>query len=408
MHIKVENISKIFEMASMEQLVSFWHILLGTECRIQQKDVKIAVDNVSFEISEGERVGIIGNNGAGKSTLLQMIAGLASPSSGYVEVEGHVDCIMTLGIGIREELTGLENIYVDGEINNKSRKKIDKVMDDIIEFAELGEFINYPVRTYSSGMKARLAFAMIIFIDPEILIVDEALSAGDYRFSQKASQNMEEICRKGKIFILVAHSMGAIVAMCNRCIWLDAGKVMMDGSPDVVTKAYLEHVKKSDGKKFLKKFNDNIGFTSFNKGVEFTKLELSGGDKKSSSIFDVNDDIIVHIGIEIFSELNKPDIRIVVERVDGVIVIDNSSSIDGYEFPDKPGRFELTVLLNNTIRIGKQTYQVSVEVTVEDSLGERETAAIGTTVLRIENNIYPHENPVSWIDPTWHGLERVV
>ena len=183
-----------------------------------------AIDNVSLKIEKGERVGIIGTNGAGKTTMLSIIAGLLEKTSGEIDVEGHVDCIMSLGTSIREDATGRMNIYIDGEVNGKSKEEIDEIIDEIINFSELGTAIDQPVRTYSTGMKSRLAFSMIIYLKPEILIIDEALSAGDTQFGIKASKMMKKICSQGKILILVSHSMNAIKDMCDRCIWMDHGK----------------------------------------------------------------------------------------------------------------------------------------------------------------------------------------
>ena len=200
--------------------------------------IKAAVAGLTLSMEAGERVGIIGPNGAGKSTLLHMIAGIGTPSSGSVIVDGKVTSILTLGIGVREEMTGRENIYLDGELQGKTRHQVDEVIDAIVDFAELGEFIDRPVRTYSTGMKSRLSFAMISHVNPEILLIDEALSAGDAAFSVKATAKIREICARGKIVLLVSHSLGAIRDMCNRCIWMEEGAIIMDGSPGEVTRAY--------------------------------------------------------------------------------------------------------------------------------------------------------------------------
>lgn len=238
---------------------------------------KVAVAGVSLAIQQGERLGIVGRNGAGKSTLLHMIAGLSSPSSGSIEINGKVTSVMTLGVGLRDDLSGRENIYVDGEIQGKSRQEIGKVIDQIIAFADLGEFIDYPVRTYSTGMKARLAFSMISHIDPEILIIDEALSVGDAAFSSKATARIREICARGKIVIIVSHGMQAIKDICNRCLWMENGRVIMDGAPEDVTRAYIDSVRAADEEQLMGKFRKFIGQRTMREGWAVKNVAIFNG-----------------------------------------------------------------------------------------------------------------------------------
>lgn len=211
---------------------------------------KDAVKSVSLSISPGERVGIIGPNGAGKSTLLQMISGISDPSSGMITVQGRVTCVMTLGVALRELATGRENIYLDGEALGFTRSHVEEYLDEVIEFSELGDFIDRPVRTYSTGMKSRLAFSMLIAAEPEILLIDEALSAGDVFFAKKASAKMASLTAAGKIVIVVSHGMSSITQMCERCIWMADGTVVMDGDSQSVTEAYLENCREADARKW--------------------------------------------------------------------------------------------------------------------------------------------------------------
>ena len=209
------------------------------------QEPKKAVEGVSFRIAEGERVGFIGRNGAGKTTLLQILAGISDPTGGRLRVSGKVTAIFTLGMALREDLTGLENIYVEGELQGRSREQTRALVDEIVAFSELGEFIDRPVRTYSTGMKSRLAFSTIVHIEPEILIIDEALSVGDAKFAAKAGAKMRELTRRGRILILVSHSMAAIQDMCSRCVWMDDGRVRQDGPPAEVTAAYIDVVRRA-------------------------------------------------------------------------------------------------------------------------------------------------------------------
>ena len=200
-----------------------------------------AVKDLSFEVKKGETVGIIGRNGCGKSTLLKMITNVLTPSSGRVIVHGHISAILELGAGFNPEMSGLENIYLNASINGLSKEQTDKKIDEIEKFSELGEFLHQPIKTYSSGMKARLAFAVAINVAPDILIVDEALSVGDAAFQRKCFSKMEEIRANGATVLFVSHSEGSIVSLCNRAIWLSNGEQVLDGVPKLVTGLYLKY-----------------------------------------------------------------------------------------------------------------------------------------------------------------------
>lgn len=279
LYVELDQVSKVFPVGSSAtgELVA---AMAGNQGQDTQAGGKVAVDRLTLSITEGERLGIVGRNGAGKSTLLHMIAGISEPTAGVIRINGRVTSIMTLGVGLRDDLSGRENIYVDGEIQGKSRAEVDRVIDQVIDFAELGKFIGYPVRTYSTGMKARLAFAMITHIEPEILIIDEALSVGDASFSAKATARILDICARGKIVILVSHGMQSVRDICNRCIYLKDGQLVMDGSPEDVTKAYIEEVRGEDEAGLMHRFSAQVGNRSRKAGSEIRRVSLlSGGDE---------------------------------------------------------------------------------------------------------------------------------
>ena len=208
-----------------------------------------ALKSVDFEIYKGETVGIIGRNGSGKSTLLKIITGVLTPTSGKITVDGKISAILELGAGFNPELTGVENIYLNTSINGMSKSQTDSKIDEIIAFSELGEFINQPVKTYSSGMKARLGFAVAINSDPDILIVDEALAVGDAAFQRKCFAKMEDIRKSGATILFVSHSESNIVNLCTRAIWLSNGEKVIEGEPKYVTGLYLKNSNKKDIKK---------------------------------------------------------------------------------------------------------------------------------------------------------------
>ncbi|WP_409344196.1 ABC transporter ATP-binding protein [Paenibacillus sp. MBLB4367] len=196
-----------------------------------------AVNNVSFHINKNEIVGLIGKNGSGKSTILKMITGILTPTAGAIQVEGKVSALLELGAGFNPDYTGMENIYLHGTIMGFTKEEIDARIDEILSFADIGEFIHQPVKMYSSGMFVRLAFAVAINVDPDILIIDEALSVGDVKFQQKCFRKIEEF-KRDKTILVVSHDMGVITKYCDRAIWINEGNILHDGSPIEISKKY--------------------------------------------------------------------------------------------------------------------------------------------------------------------------
>lgn len=197
-----------------------------------------ALQNVSFDIMKGEVVGIIGNNGAGKSTLLKIISGILKPTSGKVEVKGNIVPMLELGSGFDHDLTGRENIFLNGAILGYSEEFLKEKYDEIVEFSELGKFIDAPIRNYSSGMMMRLAFSVATVVNPDILIVDEILAVGDADFQEKSKKRMLELMGGGTTVLFVSHSLEQIQEMCDRVIWLEHGKVKMIGETNKVCNTY--------------------------------------------------------------------------------------------------------------------------------------------------------------------------
>lgn len=238
--INVEHVSMKFRMANdrvdslKEYLVAFM------EHRLQYKEFQV-LDDISFDVKKGEVVGIIGKNGAGKSTLLKIIAGVMTPTKGNVIVEGNIVPMLELGSGFDDELTGKENIFLNGAILGYSKEFLEEKYQEILDFSELGEFINMPIRNYSSGMMMRLAFSVATVVQPEILIVDEILAVGDEGFQNKSKARMLELMSGGTTVLFVSHSIGQIEEMCDRVIWLENHKIKMDDVASVVCTAYRKY-----------------------------------------------------------------------------------------------------------------------------------------------------------------------
>ncbi len=230
--IRVNNVTKIYRL--YDKPIDRLKEALSITRRSCHREY-YALRGVSFDVKKGETVGLIGVNGAGKSTMLKIITGVLTPSSGTVEINGRVSALLELGAGFNNEYTGLENIYLNGTMMGYTRAEVDERLDDILSFADIGDFIHQPVKTYSSGMFVRLAFAVAINIDPEILIVDEALSVGDVFFQSKCYRKFEEFKEQGKTILFVSHSLSSINKYCDRVILLNKGQKQAEGSaPEMI------------------------------------------------------------------------------------------------------------------------------------------------------------------------------
>jgi teichoic acid transport system ATP-binding protein len=218
----------------------------GKQARIQEFK---ALEDISFQVEKGHTVGIIGSNGAGKSTLLKALAGVFQPDSGNINLYSESISLLTLGTGFENELNGIDNIYLNGAVLGISKKEIDKKLQSIIAFADIGDFIYSPLRTYSTGMRSRLAFAISSNIEPDILLVDEMLGVGDEEFKEKSSARIRELILSDRTVVLVSHSMPIVRELCDMVLWLEKGRVMDYGETAKVVDAYMEHTKKKRAEK---------------------------------------------------------------------------------------------------------------------------------------------------------------
>jgi ABC-type polysaccharide/polyol phosphate transport system ATPase subunit len=237
--VRVEDVSVTYR-TSFEKAPT----LKSTMLRLGRRERVVreieALRGVSFEVTHGSVLGVIGANGAGKSTLVRTVAGILPPTSGRVEVRGRVSTLLALGVGFNKDLSGRENVVLGGLAGGLTRDEMAEKYDDIVEFAELGEFMDMPMRTYSSGMYGRLAFSVAVNMDPDILLIDEALSVGDARFRRKSFEKMRELCDQARTIVLVSHSMGSIAELCDQALWMHKGELRMWDEPDPVIEAYTE------------------------------------------------------------------------------------------------------------------------------------------------------------------------
>lgn len=237
--IEVNDVKKYFKIYADKGATAKEKILFWNRNKYERKQV---LDGVSFKIKRGESVGLVGHNGCGKSTTLKLITRIMYPDAGNIVIRGRVSSLLELGAGFHPDMTGIENIYINASIFGLTKKEIDAKLQDIIEFAELGEYINNPVRTYSSGMYMRLAFAVAINVDADILLIDEILAVGDVNFQTKCITKLFELKNQGITIVLVSHSMDQVEKVCTRSIWLQDGKIKMDDTPQIVKQAYLNYM----------------------------------------------------------------------------------------------------------------------------------------------------------------------
>lgn len=303
--IKVENLSKCYHIYDQPQDRLKQAIIPRIRSLIRKQPKNYfhefwALQNISFDIKKGETVGIIGRNGSGKSTLLQLICGTLTPTSGTVQTTGRIAALLELGSGFNMEFTGRENVYLNGAVLGLSQEDIKARFDDIVAFADIGDFIDQPVKMYSSGMVVRLAFAVAINVDPQILVVDEALSVGDELFQRKCYARIEQIRKNGATILFVSHSTSIIVQLCDRAILLENGKQLLDGSPQQVTKQYhrLIFSDSVDREKILQSINNHV--LTDDSSEEFHNTNKKDADTEFSN-FNENDTAVAQEDINLGS-----------------------------------------------------------------------------------------------------------
>lgn len=340
--IKVSNVSKEYNLyaSPMDRVKEAFSLTKKSYHTTFQ-----ALSDISFEVKQGETLGIIGKNGAGKSTLLKMITGVATPTSGSIEVNGQISALLELGTGFNPEYNGYQNIYLNGAMRGFTKEQMDQKMDEIISFADIGEYIEQPVKTYSSGMFARLAFAVMISFKPEILIVDEALSVGDVFFQQKCNTFMKENM-KGVTKLLVTHDMNSIANMADRAIILDKGHIIMDSTPLETIEYYLKMMHSDVFATSAAKEQPQISETS-DTNLDESDWTVASSDSEGGAMevtiskFSVT---VNNMQSEVAKDGDKTTIRVMIHSKK-----DCGNIILGYTFKDKYGN---SIFAQNTLGSG--------------------------------------------------------
>ncbi|EAX48966.1 ABC transporter related [Thermosinus carboxydivorans Nor1] len=345
--IRVTNLSKCYQIYDKPQdrlkqfILPRLQRLAGRQPKQYYREFW-ALKDVSFEVKKGETIGIIGRNGSGKSTLLQLICGTLTPTSGTVETNGRIAALLELGSGFNPEFTGRENVYMNGALLGLSQEEIDARFDDIAAFADIGDFIEQPVKTYSSGMFARLAFAVAVHVDPQILIVDEALSVGDGWFQHKSMARMRKLMEGGTTVLFVSHSIDAVRSLCQRAVWLENGAVKLIGDSNDITNRYMNDV-------FIE--HNRLVMASIS---EFSKNETENLEMLSASDDQEDDNAVL-------PSINLDNYNIVTVR--DVSVLNSHGLVTDKIRQGEPFSISISLLVNSTIR------DLSVGILIKDQFG---------------------------------------
>lgn len=333
-----------------------------------------ALQDVTFSLRQGEMLGIIGRNGSGKSTLLKLIAGITKPTQGKVVVNGRLSALIELGGGFHPEISGRENIMINGIILGLSRKELLQKMDDIIAFSGLGDFIDAPVRTYSSGMFIRLGFSIAIHVDPEILLIDEILAVGDAKFGHKCIEKIEEYKNNQKTILLVSHDLSAVEKFCDRVVWLEKGRVMAEGHPREIIDQYLTYIEREESDSYAAEHAhvtsdldshyehleqedlDGFGLLSphekgverkrwGNREVEIIEVTLLNREGKKDYVFQTGEPLTIKLVYQARKAIEKPVFGIGIFLQNGTCVYGSNTDIEHIQIDRIEGRGEVHCLI---------------------------------------------------------------
>jgi len=361
--IEVQGLSKKYRLGEYhaaygtlrETLVHATKRLTGQEHNRPRSEVW-ALRDVSFEVPEGQVLGVIGRNGAGKSTLLKVLTRIATPTSGRAEIRGRVGSLLEVGTGFNQELTGRENIYLNGAILGMKRREIEARFDDIVEFSGVEKFIDTPVKRYSSGMYVRLAFAVAAHLEPEILFVDEVLSVGDAEFQRRCLGRMEELANTGRTVVFVSHALPSVAQLCDRAIWIDGGKLVGDGdAPDMIAK-YLHQTRNSG--------TERVWPAESAPGNDLTRIReirVLPHEGMPPGVVDVRRPIGIEIGFDVLRDGKPVFPKLKLIDREGVIAFNAMDTDERWRRPSAPGQHVATAWIpGNFLNEGEASVEVAI------------------------------------------------
>ncbi len=396
--IELINVSKTYRRYGGRQFSTLKSALLSGDLvkQLRPEETFQALKNVSFEVPKGCTYGVVGRNGSGKSTTLKLVAGITKPNEGQVHVRGRISALIELGAGFHPEISGRENVFINGIMLGLSKREIHKRFDEIVEFAELKDFIDAPVKTYSSGMYMRLGFAVAIHVDPEVLLVDEVLAVGDEGFTHKCLDKFGEFKRRGKTILLVTHSLGLVERFCDEAVWLDAGEKKAEGDPKRVVGIYVTDVARQE-EQFLRqadaKAKEAAGASGDaavddvakpvdatevaadmnmagegrwgSGGVEISSVEFRTADGQPTQVFHTGEAMQVQLAVKAAAPVRDFVFGIGIFTADGVPVYGTNTDIEELESDRLEG--ESLVTLNiESLDLVEGTYKLDVAVHKRD------------------------------------------
>ncbi|MCP5244941.1 MAG: ABC transporter ATP-binding protein [Burkholderiales bacterium] len=346
-----------------------------------------ALQDIDFSVSEGEVVGIVGNNGSGKSTLLQMVSGTLTPTSGEILVNGRIAALLELGAGFNPEFTGRENVLMNAAIMGLSQEEISERFESIVDFSGIRDFIDQPVKTYSSGMYVRLAFSVAINVDPDILVIDEALSVGDGAFARKSFDRIMQFRNAGKTILFCSHSIYQVTALCDRAIWLDKGKIAMIGPSSDVTNQYGQTLLDADShiKKNEQSLTESTQHFANNGSARITDVQANVDGKSGSrlSATSQKSTLTIAVQFEFDPELPTPSVAITFSTVDGLGISSTSSYHDNIDLAHYFSRNKKIEVVFPSIPLLKGDYTLSVYLGCENAIHCYDSA-LNIVELKIE------------------------
>lgn len=387
--IRLTGVTKVYRRYGGRHFATLKSALLQRSLlrELRPAEVFQALDDVSFEVPKGQTLGVIGRNGSGKSTALKLVAGITKPTSGTVEVDGRISALIELGAGFHPEISGRENVFINGIMLGLSRREIQQRFDEIVEFAELEDFIDAPVKTYSSGMYMRLGFAVAIHVDPDVLLVDEVLAVGDEGFTHKCLDKFAEFKRRNKTILLVTHSLGLVERFCDEALWLDRGRKRGHGDPTRIIGAYMTDVERQEeqllvetdarAKQAAEEAPSTTGPVDAGDaaadmtragegrwgsgGVEITAVTLSGEQGHPTHIFHTGEAIRVTLAVSAADPVTDFVFGIGIFNAEGVFVYGTNTEIEEYEPDVLMGDAEVSFCVD-ALELVEGTYKLDVAV----------------------------------------------
>ena len=356
--IEVHDIKKSFRVYLDKGRTLKELVLFSKRRKYEERQV---LQGISFEVKKGEALGLRGHNGCGKSTTLKLLTRIMYPDSGTIEMRGRVSSLIELGAGFHPDMSGRQNIYTNASIFGLTRKEIDARVDNIIEFSELEAFIDNPVRTYSSGMYMRLAFAVAINVDADILLVDEILAVGDANFQAKCFNKLREIKANGTTIVIVSHSLGQIEEICERSIWIHEGKIQKEGNPREVHPAYLEYM----GQKRPEAASEKVKSEGERPGdgrVRIKTVEVISGKEGESNVFRTGEPVTLNISYNVVEKVEEASIGLEVYNGDGVKCYSTDTRTEKMDYIKLERDGEIHLILENLELLnGKYTMDFSIK-----------------------------------------------